>query len=85
MGTGVSDPGPFAVWQFFTGGHCTRDHEGLSAWSAVAAANRLTQTLAAQSGTTCRIIITDSGDHTVWEWRHGEGLVFITAKVEQHA
>lgn len=69
----------FSVWQFLVGGQCLKEpgHEGLSAWSAVATANRLTQTLGARIGSTCRIVITDGDDKTVWEWRHGEGLVFI--------
>lgn len=65
----------FAVWQFFTGGSCTRERADLSAMEAIKEANRLTQTLAAQSGSTCRIVITNERDYTVWEWRHGEGLV----------
>ncbi len=75
-------PGPFSVWQFFTGGSCSKEHQDASAWAAVAVANRLTQTLSAQSGSTCRIIITDAEDRTVWEWRHGEGFVLIAPHVE---
>lgn len=65
----------FSVWQFFTGGNCEKAGEALTAWEAVVMANALVHTLAAQSGTTCRIVVTNSGDFTVWEWRHGEGLV----------
>lgn len=78
----MSEPAaPFAVWQFFTGGSCVKELEGLTAWGAVAAVHRLTLTLGAQTGSTCRIIVTDANDFTVLEWRHGEGLVFIKPEV----
>ena len=70
--------GEFSVWQFFTGGSCQREPERYTRVAAVRQATVLTKTLAAQTGSTCRIIITNGGDHTVWEWRHGEGVVFPT-------
>jgi hypothetical protein len=29
-------------------------------------------------GTTARVIITDGGDYTTFEWQHGKGVVFPT-------
>lgn len=67
---------PFSVWEFFAGGECSTRHTQLDAWTAVAVANRLTQSLAARIGTTCRIVILDAHEYPVWEWRYGKGVSF---------
>ncbi len=66
----------YTVWQFYTGGSCGTDGVKRHARDAVARADELTKTLAAATGSTCRIVIIDGADRVVWEWRHGEGLVF---------
>jgi hypothetical protein len=43
---------------------------------AVKAAKRYSESVAARLGLTKRIIITDSGDYTVFEWKHGEGVTY---------
>lgn len=69
-------PAEFAVYQFFVGGACERAVAApLKAKAAVKLARMLTHTLGARIGSTCRIIITNGGDHTVFEWRYGEGIV----------
>lgn len=75
----------YHVHQFLTGGTCVNEPDGpLSAMMAVMRASELSRTVAATSGTTCRIIITNGAGYTVWEWRYGEGLVF-PAPGEQHS
>lgn len=50
----------------------------VDAETAVKTAHRLSEGVGAKSGFTRRIIITDGGDHTVFEWKHGEGVTFPT-------
>ena len=68
----------FSVWQFFADG--TQEHvlERVEAERAVPCAHRLTQSIGAQIGTTVRVIITDPGDDTVFEWQREAGVVFPT-------
>lgn len=67
----------FKVYQFFVGGNyeCMTP-EGVDAKAAVTGAIQCTQTVGARIGSTCRVIITDIGDNTVWHWEFGKGLVF---------
>ena len=39
-------------------------------------AKRCMQSANAQTGIVVRIIITDGGDSTCFEWQHGRGIVF---------
>jgi hypothetical protein len=65
----------FTVRQFFIGGACEPvNAEPLESVAAVKLARECTQTLGARIGSTCRVIITNALDETVWEWRYGEGL-----------
>jgi hypothetical protein len=43
---------------------------------AMRLAVRLTQTVAAKRGFVERVIITDGGDETCFEWQHGKGVTF---------
>lgn len=66
----------YSVYQFFADD--THEHV-LDSASAVDAVNRATSlalSVGGQIGTTRRVIITDADDCTVFEWRHGEGVVF---------
>jgi hypothetical protein len=47
-----------------------------SAEEAVKAAKHYTNSIGARLGTTKRVTITDGGDCTNFEWRHGEGVVY---------
>jgi len=66
----------FSVYQFFLDGtyECVRSRVFLE--DAVRAAKHYTSSVGARIGTTQRVIITDNGDRTVFEWKRGEGITF---------
>lgn len=66
--------GEYSVWQFFPDGYHVPDVRFVDARTAVHRARALTLTVGARIGTTRRIIITDGGDFTVFEWKYGEGV-----------
>jgi hypothetical protein len=66
----------FSVFQFFPDDLYERVASGISAERAVTLAANLTRSVGGRIGTTRRVIITDGGDYTVFEWRFGEGVVF---------
>jgi hypothetical protein len=72
----VMSEGEFSVWTFFPDG----SHAPVLRWvdgkTAMETAKSQTTTVGARLGTTRRIIVTDSGDHTVFEWTFGEGVTF---------
>lgn len=70
----------FDVVQFFADSDDSYEyvHRRLPAKDAVDAAKRLTETVGARLGTTKRVIITDTGDLTVFEWQFGKGVTFPT-------
>lgn len=71
----------FSVWQFFPDETYEKAGERLEAGPAVELAKRLTVTVGARIGTTTRVIITDSGDFTVFEWKFGEGVTYPTPEM----
>jgi hypothetical protein len=75
----------FSVVQFFADDSYEYYKEHVGAEEAVKAAHFLSHNVAAQIGTTKRVIITDDGDSTVFEWRHGEGVVFPTPEQRREA
>lgn len=66
----------FDVYQFFTDDSTEHVLSRVSAQEAVKKAYFLATSVVAQIGTTKRVIITDSGDFTVWGWTYGKGLIF---------
>ena len=66
----------FSVYQFFVDGSYERVRSFVSAENAVKAAMHYTNNVAVKMGVTVRVIITDGGDCTVFEWKKGEGVVF---------
>lgn len=70
----------FSVWQFFIGGEYIRVAEGVSAGAAIKAASHCANSVGAEVGLIERIVITDSGDATVFEWKHGEGITWPPRK-----
>ncbi len=66
----------FNVVQFFPNGDSHYERRGIGAIAAVTFAKELTERPAAVIGITRRIIITDGGDNTVFEWKYGEGVTF---------
>lgn len=66
----------FSVYQFFTDDSYEHELRLVPAEEAVKKAHSLARSVGGQLGTTKRVIITDSGDHTVWEWIYGKGRIF---------
>lgn len=72
--------GEFSVYQFFPDETYERVASFVDPETAMRTVKTLTETLGARLGTTVRIIITDGGDFTVLEWKHGEGIVWPDAE-----
>lgn len=68
----------FSVYQFFPDDNCECFKAHVNAEEAVKAAKHLSSSVGAQIGTTRRVIITDSGDSAVFEWKYGEGVTWPT-------
>lgn len=68
--------GEFSVCQFFADGNYEYVRRFVSDEEAVLTAITYSTNVAAKLGTTVRVIITDGGDMTNWEWKRGEGIVF---------
>jgi hypothetical protein len=68
--------GEFSVCQFFKNGHYEYVRRWVSAEEAVEAAKHYCNSVGAGLGTTVRVIITDGGDCTNFEWQFGKGVVF---------
>lgn len=66
----------FSVYQFFPDATYERVAWFVDLAEAMRIAKMLTQSLGARVGTTLRVIVTDGGDHTVFEWLHGEGITW---------
>ena len=66
----------FSVYQFFPDEtyECVRDSVDIK--EALDAARHYCASVGAQLGTTRRVIISDTGDCTVFEWKYGEGVTF---------
>lgn len=71
----------FVVWQCSADDWRVKAAEGLPAKLAVGYARWMTQTQEARCGEIQRIIITDEANHTVFEWKFGEGVTFRTPKM----
>jgi len=69
-------PGEFSVFQFFDDGSYEPVRKRVDARTAVLAAKHFMTSVAARMGITRRVIITDGGDFTTFEWKYGEGIVF---------
>lgn len=66
----------FSVYQFFEDGQYERVRSFVGAEEAVKAAFHYTGSVAVKLGIVDRVIITDGGDFTVFEWKRGEGVTF---------
>lgn len=66
----------YNVCQFFEDGSYEYLGRALPAEVVVPMAVVACQSLGARLGTTKRVIITDEGDFTNWEWVHGKGIVY---------
>jgi hypothetical protein len=66
----------FSVYVFFANGNSMPVRTFIPAGEAVKVAQRYATNPAARLGITKRIIITDGGDDTVFEWKRGKGVTF---------
>jgi hypothetical protein len=66
----------FSVFWWDELGLSYRDASFVDADTAVHAAKAITDRLAAREGRVQRVIITDGGDCTVFEWKHGAGVTW---------
>jgi len=71
----------FTVWQFSSDDWYVKAAEGLPAKLVVDYAHWMTHTQDACDGEIQRVIITDEGNHTVFEWKFGEGVTFQTPEM----
>ena len=70
--------GEFSVVQWFREGYYEFVKENVGAEEAVLTAKSVTESPGAMLGIPVRVIITDAGDCTVFEWLYGEGVVLPT-------
>jgi hypothetical protein len=75
----------FSVCQFFADGTHEYYKRYVDAPTAVKAAHFLCHNVAAKFGVTHRVIITDGGDHCVFEWKRGEGVTWPTPEQREAA
>lgn len=66
----------FSVYKFFPTGAYERVASFVPIEDAVHCAVAMTRSVGATDGTIARILITDGGDCTIFEWRSGEGVVW---------
>jgi hypothetical protein len=66
----------FRVVLFFPDGYWMEEANGLPAEQAVKLAHSITQRPAVALGIIARVIITDSDDILVFEWKFGQGVTF---------
>jgi hypothetical protein len=70
--------GEYSVCQFFPDGQYEYTRRWVSVEEAVEAFQHYTTCVAARIGATQRVIITDGGDCTNFEWVQGKGIVYPT-------
>lgn len=66
----------FSVYQFFADESYEEVLRFVNLQTAVETAKRLSESVGGRLGTTVRIIITDGGDHTNFEWQFGKGVTY---------
>lgn len=66
----------FSVYQFFPDDSYEEVLRFVDAETAVKTAKQLTESIGGRIGTTQRVIITDGGDCTCFEWQFGKGVTF---------
>jgi hypothetical protein len=72
----MTSTGQFSVCRFFATGAYEYACRYVGAAEAYETAWRLAISPCAPEGITTRVIITDGGDCTVWDWEDGKGVVF---------
>jgi hypothetical protein len=66
----------FSVVEFYSDGYHAYVERRLDAKNAVSLAKRCTDAATVASGFVVKVIITDGGDNTVFQWEHGKGVTF---------
>jgi len=66
----------FSVCQFFEDGTYEYVRRMVSAEDAMTAVKHYTNNVATRMGLVTRVIITDGGDSTCFEWVNGQGVVY---------
>jgi len=72
----MNDPELFSVYQFFKDGAYERVRHAVDVGEAADATLHYISCVAARTGLTRRVIVTNALDCTCFEWRYGEGVVF---------
>ena len=62
----------FSVWVFLPEGY----HVSLDRWVGIERAMLLAKRATVARGPAERVIVTDGGDHTVFEWKRDEGVTW---------
>lgn len=75
----------FSVYWWDPDGNYYKEREGLTSESAVDFAMGMTRRPAAQIGIVKKIMITDGGDCSVFEWEFGKGITHPTPQALQEA
>lgn len=73
----------FSVCQFFVDDTYEYVKRLVGAEEAVKTARHYTDNVAVKMGIVKRVIITDGGDHIVFEWKAGEGVTYPTPEMRQ--
>jgi len=71
-----ADAREFSVAQFFADDTWAYDLRNVDGRTAVERAKALTESVGGRDGTTRRVIVTDGGDFTVFEWTFGKGVTY---------
>lgn len=66
----------YSVYQFFEDGTYEKVREFVSAEEASKAAGHYCTSVAVKMGLVKRVIITDGGDSTCFEWIAGQGIIY---------
>jgi hypothetical protein len=72
----IESHGEFSVYQFFADGTCEPVRRYIDPKTAVEVAHHYCNSVGARAGITRRVIITDGGDFTNFEWKFGEGVTY---------
>jgi hypothetical protein len=68
--------GEFSTCMFLRDGKYEYVRRWVDAKEAVEAAYHYANSVGARMGVVDKVIITDSGDNTVFEWKYGKGVTF---------
>jgi hypothetical protein len=68
--------GKFSVCEFYDDGYHAYVERWLDAESAVNLAKRCTDAAIVADGLVVKVIVTDGGDDTVFQWERGKGVTF---------